>query len=167
VNQQFLNGLKILKAGFTPFCALLNPAARRYSPQSAAPHIFGRQLACGASGGLVLIIDVSQFSDRRCPSPIKHAPLSSTNRGHPAALTIQDRRQVCPSDADPTKVKGVLGKGAVFALSHQRDTEQGPYLPNDPVFCPQSTARKTSDRQGSLAHPGIAPAPSESRTSNR
>jgi hypothetical protein len=27
-----------------------------------------------------------------------------------AALTIQDGRQVCPSDADPTNVKGVLGK---------------------------------------------------------
>src|SRR6516225_4813717 len=42
----------------------------------------------------------------------KHAPLSSTDRGRPAALTIQDRRQVCPSDADPTNVKGVLGKSA-------------------------------------------------------
>jgi hypothetical protein len=39
--------------------------------------------------------------------------LSSTDRGHPAALTIQDRRQVCPSDADPTNAKGVLGKCAV------------------------------------------------------
>ena len=32
------------------------------------------------------------------------------DRRRPAALTIQDRRQVCPSDADPTNVKGVLGK---------------------------------------------------------
>jgi hypothetical protein len=44
---------------------------------------------------------------------MKHAPLSSTKRGRAAALTIQDRRQVCPSDADLTNAKGVLGKGAV------------------------------------------------------
>jgi hypothetical protein len=44
---------------------------------------------------------------------MKHVLLSSTDRGRPAALTIQDRRQVCPSDADLTNVKGVLGKGAV------------------------------------------------------
>ena len=39
--------------------------------------------------------------------------MSSTDRGRLAALTIQDRRQICPSDADPTNVKGMLGKGAV------------------------------------------------------